>query len=147
MNFKLGPFHDIVILDHFCKKSIPKLLEEYRMPHTTSKGVRTKRIDVRPKASKRKVEAKKENLQLTIQDIRVTKTLKSEIKERSMESGQDLIIRKSTDEIILRALRKKMKAIDELLVKQQNGAILDSQQLQKINTLDNILVEMEKYTK
>jgi len=118
------------------------------MPHTTSKGIRTKRVDVRPKASKRKEKAKADNLKLSIQDIRVTKTLKSEIKERSIGGiGQELVIKKSSEEIILRSLKKKMKAIEDLLAKQKDGHILDSQQLLKIDTLDTILADIEKYCK
>ena len=118
------------------------------MPHTTSKGVRTKRVDVRPKASKRKEKARAEDKKLSIQDIRVTKTLKSEIKERSIGGlGQELVIKKSSEEVILRSLRKKMKAIEDLLAKQRSGHVLDQQQLLKIDSLDTVLADMEKYCK
>lgn len=116
------------------------------MPHTTTKGLRTKRVDVRPNAKQRKEKAKKAESQKIIQDIRVTKTLKSERKERSTGPGQNLVIKKSTHEIVLRSLRKKMQAIDDLLEKQRNGKVLDAQQLQKIDTLDAVLAEMEKYS-
>jgi uncharacterized protein with WD repeat len=51
----------------------------------------------------------------------------------------------SVQEKRIRYLRKKMKKIDGLMTKQKNGETLDQQQLACLDSLDEILAEMEQY--
>lgn len=116
------------------------------MPHTTTKAIRTKRVDVRPNAKQRKVVSKSSNSKVVIQDLRVTRKQKNERVDRDSVDGQEL--KKETlskDEKVVRSLRKKLKSIEELFAKQKNGETLDDQQLEKIYGLDSVLAEMEQY--
>ena len=41
-------------------------------------------------------------------------------------------------------MKKKLTAIDELIEWQKSGHELDAQQLMKVETLDNVMAEMER---
>ena len=114
------------------------------MPHTTTKNSRVKRVDVRPNANQRKVMAKLKHKNETIQDLRVTRKPKDEIKEREVQG--ELKSTKTQNEKIIRSIRKKLTAIDELIARQSKGEELDEQQLEKISKLESLLTDMEKYT-
>jgi uncharacterized protein with WD repeat len=47
---------------------------------------------------------------------------------------------------VLRALRKKMKKIDGLITKQKSGVELDEQQLASIETLNEIIDQIQEFT-
>ena len=116
------------------------------MPHTTTKKSRVKRADTRPNSTVRKVAAKLKYKNESIQDIRVTRKQKDEKNEREVpkhemknDSG------KSSAEKVVRALRKKLTAIEQLIEKQNNGEVLDQQQINKINNLQLVMSELEKF--
>ena len=50
----------------------------------------------------------------------------------------------SKNEKYVKALRKKLQAIDKLVTMQDEGVKLDAQQLQKVAALDSVMEEMEK---
>lgn len=56
------------------------------MPHTTTKVMRTKRPDTRPNEKERRKLSRKIEDDKIIQDLRVTKKLKTERKEREVNS-------------------------------------------------------------
>ena len=88
----------------------------------------------------RKISAKYA-LEQSIQDIRVTKKRKFEVKERvviPLEKKNTL----TSDEKHVKMLRKKLKSIESLLKKEKNGDILDEQQLQKVGRLESLMIEM-----
>ena len=77
------------------------------MPHTTTKAIRLKRPDSRPNGKLRARLTKEKNLDLKIQDIRVTKTNSKEKKDQSSESGsQKAELPKDTK--VVRAIKKKV---------------------------------------
>lgn len=114
-----------------------------KMPHTTTKNARTKRVDTRPNEKRRRKKNQSVEDAKAIQDLRVTRKQKHERKERDVgitalrETAQG-----STDKYI-RALRKKLQQIDGLMTRQKAGQDLDAQQLAKIDTLDDVMAEME----
>ena len=115
------------------------------MPHTTTKKIRTSRIDTRPNSKVRKVAHKYENNKQTIKDIRVTRTLNK--KERIITDDAEFKtnIKKTNNEKIINSLKKKLVAIESLINKQKKGDVLDNQQLLKIETLDAVMQEMERF--
>ena len=117
------------------------------MPHTTTKNRRSKRPDTRPNAKTRAKAHKSFNDQLKIQDIRVTRKLKGEKKERAFQQDKSELTTLSKEEKLLRALKKKLRGINELLQKKENGDILNAQQLEKIEQLDTVLEDMEALMK
>ena len=78
----------------------------------------------------------------TIQDLRVTSIQKSGKKQRVEQQTKLVMLSKS--EKALRALKKKLNSINELLEKQQSGIKLDLQQIAKTMTLDKVLGEMNE---
>jgi uncharacterized protein with WD repeat len=109
--------------------------------------MRLKRPDTRPNEKERRKLSRKIEDDKTIQDIRITKKMKVEKKEREvqrlpMKTEESKI---SVQEKRIRYLRKKMKKIDGLMTKQKNGETLDQQQLACLDSLDEILAEMEQY--
>jgi uncharacterized protein with WD repeat len=46
----------------------------------------------------------------------------------------------------MRALRKKLRQIEELIQRKQRGETLDEQQLRKIDSLDDVMVDLARYT-
>ena len=77
----------------------------------------------------------------SIQDIRVTKVQRNEKKERL--ALQTPLSTLSKDEKKLRAIKKKLKAIDDLVEQREAGIELDAQQLIKLSCLDDLLAEMD----
>jgi uncharacterized protein with WD repeat len=47
---------------------------------------------------------------------------------------------------VMRALRKKLRQIEELIQRKQRGEALDEQQLKKIDSLDEVMVDLARYT-
>jgi paraquat-inducible protein B len=117
------------------------------MPHTTTKNHRVKRPDTRPNAKTRAKEQRKVADQLKIQDIRITRKLKGEKKERNLTSNDAPLNRLSKSEKLLRALKKKLKSINELMEKKNNGVELNKEQAAKIQQLDQVLEDMEQLLK
>lgn len=113
------------------------------MPHTTTKSRRTKRFDTRPNAKLRAKANKQTNDKLKIQDIRVTRKLKGERKDRVTEQEQQAFAKYSKDEKLLRALKKKLRSINDLLEKKKRGEALNAEQKDKVNQLDQVLEDME----
>ena len=66
------------------------------MPHTTTKNQRTKRLDTRPNEKQRRKLSRQIEDEKTIQDIRVTKKQRSEMKERGLP--EDIPPEKSDNE-------------------------------------------------
>ena len=114
-----------------------------QMPHTTTKNPRLKRVDTRPNEKRRRAKNAGEEEEKSIQDIRVTKKQKGEKVEREVpvQPMRDTI--EISEDKYIRALRKKLRDIDLLLEKQKGGAVLDAQQLQKLETLDGIMEKMD----
>ncbi len=75
-----------------------------------------------------------------IQDLRVTKVQKSEKKERIAQITPLSTL--SKDEKKLRAIKKKLTAINELIEKRNAGLELDGQQLLKLQCLEDLMLEM-----
>jgi uncharacterized protein with WD repeat len=109
--------------------------------------MRLKRPDTRPNEKERRKLSRKIEDEKSIQDIRTTKRLKVDKKEREV---QRLPMKTEESKMLLkekriRYLRKKMKKIDSLMTKQKNGETLDQQQLACIDSLDEVLAEMEQF--
>ena len=113
------------------------------MPHTTTKNRRTKRMDTRPNGKIRTKSQRQANDQLKIQDIRVTRKLKGERKERTINREENSFATLSKDEKLLRALKKKLRGINDLIEKKNQGVLLNPQQMEKITQLDTVLLDME----
>jgi len=88
----------------------------------------------------RKMEAEK-----AIQDFRVTKRQKGEKREREVQilpmKNPDGL---TEDEKLVRTLKKKLRAIDDLITRKNEGAKLDDKQTKKVAKLPMLLKEMEK---
>lgn len=112
------------------------------MPHTTTKAHRTKRIDTRPNEKVRRKLQKQIEDNKTIQNMRVTSVQRAERKERIAQTTP--LSKLSKNEKILRALRKKLNAINQLIEKESAGETLDTQQLEKISSLPQVMSEMEE---
>ena len=113
------------------------------MPHTTTKNPRLKRVDTRPNEKRRRQKNSDTEEAKTIQDIRVTKKQKGEKVERevTVQPLRDTI--EISEDKYVRALRKKLRDIDILIVKQKEGGVLDAQQLLKIETLDSVMEKID----
>lgn len=114
---------------------------------STTKKPRTFRVDTRADYRKRTQERRMVQSKQKIQDIRVTSTQKSERKEREVSITP---LRKanglsSKDNSYLRSLRKKLKAIEILIKKQDEGEELNEDQLNKISQMDEIIEKIEKF--
>jgi uncharacterized protein with WD repeat len=111
---------------------------------TYTKTMRSKRVDVRPNAAQRKIVSKRVEKSKTIQDIRVTKSLnKNEMIPLASELRKP---RKSETDKYLFSLRKKLKDIDVLMERQNQGEKLNEAQLTKIDRLSQLLKELESFT-
>ena len=102
--------------------------------------MRTKRVDTRPNAEMRKRMQRQLEAAKTVQELRVTKKRKSERIERDVGASKMV---KTNDEKFVISLKKKIKAIDELLEQQKAGKVLDAQQLLKIESLAEVLTKLE----
>ena len=114
------------------------------MPHSTTKTMRSKRPDTRPNGAQRRKIQKKLEAAKDIQDLRVTRKRKGETLERV---AQILPLKKENslgkEFKLIRALKKKLKSIDELIQMQKQGVQLDNQQLEKIEKLGEVMEELE----
>jgi uncharacterized protein with WD repeat len=113
------------------------------MPHTTTKNPRLKRVDTRPNEKRRRQKNSEDEEAKTIQDIRVTKKQKGEKVEREVPVQPLRDTPQISEDKYIRALRKKLRDIDALLLKQKEGAVLDPQQLLKLETLDATLEKID----
>lgn len=118
------------------------------MGHTAlSQKLRTKRPDGRPIAVKKRAAVYKATAdKQTIQDLRVTSKQPHERKEREVTktNGELKAVKsKTSEEKLLRALRKKLREIEQLMHKQKGGVELDAQQIEKVDSLGDLIVEME----
>ena len=113
------------------------------MPHTTTKNPRTKRVDTRPNEKRRRQKNNAEDEAKSIQDIRVTKKQKGEKVEREVPVQPLRDTPEISEEKYIRALRKKLRDIDALIIKQNDGGVLDEQQLLKIETIDSIMEKID----
>jgi uncharacterized protein with WD repeat len=111
---------------------------------TYTKTMRSKRVDVRPNAAQRKIVSKRVEKSKTIQDIRVTKSLTKN--ERIPQASELRKPRKSETDKYLFSLRKKLKDIDVLMERQNQGEKLNEAQLTKIDRLSQLLKELESFT-
>lgn len=71
-------------------------------------------------------------------------SLKVSKKPSSREGDDGSSSSASKNEKYVKALRKKLQAIDKLVTMQDEGVKLDAQQLQKVAALDSVMEEMEK---
>lgn len=113
------------------------------MPHTTTKNPRMKRVDTRPNEKRRRQKNNAEDEAKSIQDIRVTKKQKGEKVEREVPVQPLRDTPEISEEKYIRALRKKLRDIDALIIKQNNGGVLDEQQLLKIETIDSVMEKID----
>jgi len=82
----------------------------------------------------------------SIQDLRVTRVQPGEKKEREVVR-ENVPLRKvdtlASEEKLAKALRKKLRAIEQLMEKQKAGEKLDDKQLAKIESVNQVIEEME----
>ncbi len=50
------------------------------------------------------------------------------------------------DEAYIRSLRKKLKAIEELMKKQEEGVELNESQLEKVAKLDDVIAKLQEFS-
>jgi uncharacterized protein with WD repeat len=108
------------------------------MPHTITKKHRPKREDSRPSSEGRKEKHRKLAQIQEADDIRVTKKNKHDKSEREVDASETL--KSSNDAKIgaekkMKALTKKITAIEALKAKQDKGETLDEKQIAKIESL------------
>lgn len=116
------------------------------MPHSTTKSHRTKRPDSRPNGKVRRTLQKEMHDKEIIQDLRVTKIKNSEHKERLVDTRTVLkTVILSANEKRLRALKKKLRKINDLIEKRDNEVItLDEQQQRSVDELDETLERLRE---
>jgi uncharacterized protein with WD repeat len=100
-------------------------------------------VDTRPNEKRRREKNAKAAEAESIQDIRVTKKQKGEKVEREVTVAPMRDTPQISEDKYIRELRRKLRGIDALLVKQKNGDDLDAQQLLKIETLDSIMEKID----
>jgi len=113
------------------------------MPHTTTKVQRLKRPDYRPNEKMRRKMQKEVEDAKTIQDLRITSVQKGAKKQRVAQVTPLRTIGKN--EKVLRALRKKLNSINDLMEKEKNGVELDEQQLQKVASLEEVMAQLSEF--
>jgi uncharacterized protein with WD repeat len=117
------------------------------MVHYTN-NMRSKRVDVRPNASQRRIMGKRVENSKTVQDVRVTRVQKGDRKQRNFAPAEvpaGATSNKTNDEKYVMALKKKMKDIDRLMERKKNGEKLNTAQLDKIDRLPELLAEIESF--
>ena len=97
-------------------------------------------MDTRPNEKVRRKLQKQIEDTKTIQNLRITSVQKGEKKERLAPMTQLATL--SKNEKVLRALRKKLNAINDLMEKEKSGVELDEQQLAKVASLGSVMEEM-----
>lgn len=113
------------------------------MPHTTTKVQRLKRPDYRPNEKMRRKMQKEVEDAKTIQDLRITSVQKGAKKQRVAQVTPLRSIGKN--EKVLRALRKKLNSINELMEKEKSGVELDEQQLLKVASLEEVMAQLSEF--
>ena len=106
--------------------------------------MRSKRPDTRPNGAQRRKIQKKLEAAKDIQDLRVTRKRKGE----TLERVAPILPLKKENSLgkefkLIRALKKKLKSIDELIQMQKQGVQLDNQQLEKVEKLGEVMEELE----
>ena len=89
---------------------------------------------------------KKEAEAQQIKDIRVTRVQKEDKKERIQPTRENAPLTALTkDEKLLRALKKKLYGINDIIDKQKNNPLFvpDEQQKQKVASLGQVMADME----
>ena len=108
---------------------------------------RVKRPDGRILSMKRQRIVNKEQIAaITAQDLKITKKNSKERKQGGREVTYDTP-EKRMNEKLLRALRKKMRAIEALHEKQESGEKLDDAQLEKLELYDETKENLERLEK
>ena len=113
------------------------------MPHTTTKVQRIKRTDTRPNEKMRRKMQKQIEDAKSIQDLRITSVQKGAKKQRVAQITPLKTLNKN--EKVLRALRKKLNSINELMEQETNGAVLDAQQLEKVASLEDVMAQLSEF--
>ena len=113
------------------------------MPHTTTKVQRLKRPDYRPNEKMRRKMQKEVEDAKSIQDLRITSVQKGAKKQRVAQVTPLRTIGKN--EKVLRALRKKLNSINDLMEKEKNGVELDEQQLLKVASLEEVMAQLSEF--
>jgi len=113
------------------------------MPHTTTKVQRLKRPDFRPNEKVRRKMQKQLEDAKTIQDLRITSVQKGAKKQRVAQVTPLQTLNKN--EKVMRALRKKLNSINELMEKEKNGVERDEQQLLKVASLEEVMTQLSEF--
>ena len=113
------------------------------MPHTTTKVQRLKRPDFRPNEKVRRKMQKQIEDAKTIQDLRITSVQKGAKKQRVAQVTPLQTLNKN--EKVMRALRKKLNSINELMEKEKSGVELDEQQLLKVASLEEVMTQLSEF--
>jgi hypothetical protein len=114
--------------------------------HTTTKVARNKRPDTRPNGKERRRISKLIHDKDTVQHLKVTRVQKHERVKRELNViDPEFRTEKkmNSSDKHMRALKKKLSSIEILVQKQDNGETLDAQQLEKVETLDDVMREIE----
>lgn len=117
------------------------------MPHTITKNHRPKRVDSRPNSNVRKHKNREAADQQEAQDIRVTKKNKHERQEREVDTSEKLKTNEDDIRVAkkIKALNKKLTAIEALKDKQSKGETLDDKQLAKLESLSETLQMLDDF--
>mmetsp|Transcript_2251 Transcript_2251/g.2498 ORF Transcript_2251/g.2498 Transcript_2251/m.2498 type:complete len:125 (+) Transcript_2251:2-376(+) len=112
---------------------------------TVTNKLRTKRPDLRPNARQRKKDVKaKYNAPSTVPTY-ASKKLTTIKKERKFDN-QGMKLNKGDDSVKkVKALSKKLKQLDELLERQNEGQRLDEQQLAKLETREELIEQLQAF--
>jgi len=116
-------------------------------PTSMSQKRRSKRPDGRPVHHKTRAKiGAKEAGAAVIADLRVTRKQKTDRNDRETSRTVNGDFKKdvSSSDKLLRSLRKKLKQIEELLHKQTQGVELDEAQLEKIDSMEDVVAELEE---
>lgn len=107
------------------------------MPHTVTNKHRPNRADTRGSAKQRIKVVRAVQDSAKIQDLRVTRIPKKDQKER--EGNEAPLSTLTKEEKDLRGLKKKLKSINDLIERKDNGEVLDEAQRNKVKQLDQVL--------
>lgn len=114
------------------------------MPPTTTGRTRSNRPDTRPSERRRRASGRRQQAQQTVQDLRVTRRRRLERAEREVQAtalrGRTAVERR------VRAMRKRLRAIERLVEAEGRGEELDPQQRAKVDSLEGLLGELATLT-
>lgn len=114
------------------------------MPPTTTGRTRSNRPDTRPSERRRRASGRRQQAQQTVQDLRVTRKRRPERAEREVQATA---LRSHTAvERRVRAMRKRLRAIERLVEAEGRGEELDPQQRAKVDSLEGLLGELATLT-